>query len=504
MNGVLMKNEQEANKVVAKVMRITFLIFVLVYGLNVVGIFVVEKKIMTIAFITGSFFLWLPTFFGRIGNGTAGCIKYLNMLCASFFILVVTITLTFHVVVVYVYAIAISCIYFSKKLNILATVINVVGVSAGQILAFRLNTLPDNNFTTMYKVIVYGVVPRAMTLVAIAAIFTMLCSRTAAMLGNLMGAEEQKNMLERMTRLQEQNGQVSKLLISLVEELGKLTEVSNETNQRVAEETEEILSGSQDNAMQIQTMNEGLTDITERMTQLTDMSAQLAAAAEQIRKLSTENRETMQQASDGMQQISESSSECKRVIEVLGMQSNEIMGIIQTITAISARTKLLALNASIEAARAGEHGKGFAVVAEEIQKLSEQTQVAVDSIGSIVHDVVKSTEEAVVTMEESARLTEQGMHQMKEAGDSTNTIADANEEMTVQIDEVDRITKRLLESEKQVAGGMEQVHQNTEGSLTAVEHVADAMRESKEGIESLVEMVHRIQELAEQLTNEEE
>ena len=56
MNGVLMKNEQEANKVVAKVMRITFLIFVLVYGLNVVGIFVVEKKIMTIAFITGSFF----------------------------------------------------------------------------------------------------------------------------------------------------------------------------------------------------------------------------------------------------------------------------------------------------------------------------------------------------------------------------------------------------------------------------------------------------------------
>lgn len=47
----------------------------------------------------------------------------------------------------------------------------------GQILAFQLNSLPDKNFDTMYDVVIYSVVPRALTLVAIAAIFTMLCSR---------------------------------------------------------------------------------------------------------------------------------------------------------------------------------------------------------------------------------------------------------------------------------------------------------------------------------------
>ena len=499
-NNVLMMNEKQANKVVAKVMRITFLIFVLVYGLNLAGIFVVDNTIMTIAFVSGSVFLWLPTLFSRIGDGTAGYIKYLNVICATMFIFVSTVTLSFHVVVVYVYAIAISCLYFSKKLNVLTTVINVIGVSVGQILAFQLNTLPDDNFSTMYKVIVYGVAPRALTLIAIAAIFTMLCSRTAAMLGNLMGAEEQKEMLEKMTKLREQNGQVSKLLLSLVEELGSLTEVSNTTNQKVADETDDILSGTQDNAGQIQMMNEGLVNITNRMAQLGEMSAQIAEAAEQIRELSAGNRATMEQASDGMQQISESSRECKRVIEVLGEQSNEIMGIIQTITAISARTKLLALNATIEAARAGEHGKGFAVVAEEIQKLSEQTQVAVDNIGTIVHEVVNSTEEAVASMEQSSRLTEQGMQQMKQAGESTNTITQANEEMSAQLEEVDKITRALLESEKQVAAGMEQVHQNTEVTLTAVEHVADAMRESRGGTERLVDMVRKIRELSEQLT----
>lgn len=45
-NGILLENEKQANRVVAKVMRITFLIFTLVYILDVVGIFTVDFPIM--------------------------------------------------------------------------------------------------------------------------------------------------------------------------------------------------------------------------------------------------------------------------------------------------------------------------------------------------------------------------------------------------------------------------------------------------------------------------
>ena len=62
--SLLKKNEKEANLLVAKVMRITFVIFTLIYVLNVIGIFIVDKTIMTIAYIGGSCLLLLPSLQG--------------------------------------------------------------------------------------------------------------------------------------------------------------------------------------------------------------------------------------------------------------------------------------------------------------------------------------------------------------------------------------------------------------------------------------------------------
>ena len=56
----------------------------------------------------------------------------------------------------------------------------------------------------------------------------------------------------------------------------------------------------------------------------------------------------------------------------------ELAGIVTSISAIAAQTKLLALNATIEAARAGEAGRGFAVVAGEVKKLAGETRSATD------------------------------------------------------------------------------------------------------------------------------
>ena len=181
-NGVLVQNEKQANKSVAKVMRITFLILSIVFLLNVVGIFIVDMKIMTIAYVVGTILLWFPTFIVNIRKLEGAYVKYMLTICSVIFVSIVTSTLGYHAVLLYIYAIAIASLYFSKKINVLTTILSVVGVSVGQIICFTYEILPDKNFPTFYKLVIYGILPRAMVLIAVAAIFTMLCERTAGML----------------------------------------------------------------------------------------------------------------------------------------------------------------------------------------------------------------------------------------------------------------------------------------------------------------------------------
>ena len=200
-----------------------------------------------------------------------------------------------------------------------------------------------------------------------------------------------------------------------------------------------------------------------------------------------------------MEQIHKSTNECKQIITTLGEESQEIIGIVQTITSISSKTNILALNASIEAARAGEHGKGFAVVAEEIQKLSEQTKTAVESIGSIVNEVVKNTENAVSAMEQNAVNTRNGMESIQKANESATLITSSNEELVEQVHAIDKAAGIIREKSGEVADNMKQISNNTQENCNAVEQVSAATQENSKGAMSLAEIVEQIRELSDQL-----
>ena len=117
-SNVLVKNEKQANKAVAKVMRITFVMFTLVYLMNVAGIFIVDMKIMTIAYGMAAVLLWLPTLLVNVLKLEQPFVKYVLTIIAVIFVTISAVTLTYHVVLLYIYAIAIASLYFSKRLNI--------------------------------------------------------------------------------------------------------------------------------------------------------------------------------------------------------------------------------------------------------------------------------------------------------------------------------------------------------------------------------------------------
>ena len=259
------------------------------------------------------------------------------------------------------------------------------------------------------------------------------------------------------------------------------------------------MQSSMENMEEVELADGRMQDIAGLLEELSIMNHKTASLARRIGENTQENQKRMDEAAGNMEQIQESTDVCKDVITRLGEESKEIIGIVKTITGISNQTNILALNASIEAARAGEHGRGFAVVAEEIQKLSEQTKIAVENIGRIVYQVVENTGEAVNAMEQSAVLAARGMDSMKQAHETAVLITDSNEEMVEQILAIDKAAGNIQYKSNEVASSMKQISGNTQQNCSAVEQVTAATQENSAAAEGLANIVEQIKELTVQL-----
>lgn len=175
---------------------------------------------------------------------------------------------------------------------------------------------------------------------------------------------------------------------------------------------------------------------------------------------------------------------------VLKDSANNITNIVSLVSAISKQTNLLALNASIEAARAGEAGKGFAVVAEEVRKLSEETNGAVEKINSSLNQFVVEIEDMVgdVDTQYNVLETENGKlaNAVDESLDAKQTIQEVADKMVV--------TSQRLEEETEA---ISRVFTNMESLAAIAEENSASAQQVSSNVTSYTE---QIQVLSEQVT----
>ncbi len=181
-NRIIKKNEEDANKSVAKVMLISIAVFTIVYALNLVGIFVIDKTAMTFAYITSAVLLTLPVILNRLLGTSNKALKYIYVAISALFLLIITTTLTYHTVVLYAYPIALAGMYFSRRMTRFSTVITTVVTVLGQVLGFYLDWRPDHNFDTLHRLIFFSILPRLLTLLSFAALLDLLTRRTSHLL----------------------------------------------------------------------------------------------------------------------------------------------------------------------------------------------------------------------------------------------------------------------------------------------------------------------------------
>ena len=407
-----------------------------------------------------------------------------------------TALLSYHAVVFYIYPIAIASFYFDKKLNMYALSITIIGVIVGMTVDYILRFIGDANLHSWNTLILFGMAPRVLSLVAMSSIFFQRSEKQAKIIEN---EQVQEKLIEQMNVVKREAATVAKTLTESMDTLSTVTQTTYEANYEIGNSTNEVVAGSSETLHKLEVAENNVNTITSNVTTLAERSMELKQLASDVYELTKGNEEVMDTAVESMQEINENAIESKGIIMDLEEKSKEISKIVDLINGISSQTNLLSLNAGIEAARAGEHGAGFAVVSSEIRKLSEQTTKAVENIASIIEDVLQATEEAAKVMNKSAENASRGLVIIKQAKDATQKVAESNQLMNQKIGDIAQITTETEQNSKTIYTAVEQAKKISSQNMDDLTAVAAATEEEVASMDELNNLVVLIQGTAERI-----
>lgn len=168
-------------------------------------------------------------------------------------------------------------------------------------------------------------------------------------------------------------------------------------------------------------------------------------------------RGAVHEASRGLESLQHRADRAERKLRLLADRSRQISGIVDLIVAISARTDLMALNASIESLRAGELGRGFSIVAEEVRKLAEQTSQAAREVATLVETIQADANDSITTLNEQSAQLHVETDRLQTTAQRLGGIEQSCESSTGAIRDLTQVIEHQLRISQDLVLAMEQI-----------------------------------------------
>lgn len=232
----------------------------------------------------------------------------------------------------------------------------------------------------------------------------------------------------------------------LRETITQLTSASSE----ILATTTQVASGAAETATAVSQTTTTVEEVKQTVQMTNQKAKQVSDTALETAQASKSGLQAVEELIDGINRIRTQTLSTADSIVRLNEQSHAIGEIIASVTDLAEQSNLLAVNAAIEAAKAGEQGKGFAVVAQEVKSLAQQSRQATLQIRTILGDIQKASDLAVMATDLNRKTVEENAKQSGTAGATIQTLSQ-NIEIAAQA------ALQITTSSQQQLVGMDQV-----------------------------------------------
>jgi methyl-accepting chemotaxis protein len=273
---------------------------------------------------------------------------------------------------------------------------------------------------------------------------------------------------------------LNRLSESLREMLNNIKEAVNNISAASVEilaATTQQASGASEQSTAISQTTTTIDEVKTIVEQAFLKAQAVAEQAQRTRDISQAGQHAVGDTVESMNQIKEKVEGIAENILALSEQTQQIGEIIATVNDIAAQSNLLALNASVEAARAGEHGKGFAVVAVEVRNLAEQSKQATAQVKSILNEIQRATNAAVMATEEGTKGVDAGVQRTGQTGETIQQLAASITESASAAQQIVASARQQTTGIEQIALAMQNINQATIQNLASTRQAEKAAQD---------------------------
>jgi methyl-accepting chemotaxis protein len=288
---------------------------------------------------------------------------------------------------------------------------------------------------------------------------------------------------------------LGKAFAAMVEKLrriiGEMQESSSilfSSAQQFVAATTQVASAAAETAAAVAETTTTVEEVKQTAQLATQKAKFVSESAQSATQVSESGRKSAADSIEAMKQIREQMESIADSIVRLSEQGQAIGEIMLSVNDLAEQSNLLAVNASIEAAKAGEQGKGFAVVAQEVRNLAEQSKQATIQVRSILNDIQKATNAAVMVTEQGSKAVEAGVKQSVQAGESVQKLGES-------ISEAAQAATQIAASSQQQMVGMDQVAQAMESIKTASTQNLASTKQTEVAAKNIQELGRKLTEL---------